>query len=478
MKSTVCPEIRTKIVCTLGPATASPAVVKRLIKEGMNVARFNLSHGDYGEHASHIALARRTAASLSIPLAIMLDIPGPKYRVGKLSSDGVVLKEGDYVTLGTNQSTGDRSVIPVNLPMLPGDVEAGDTVFLDDGAFQIEVVGITEVGVECRVMVGGVLTSGRGIVIPGKRLSVPFITEHLRKHLAFAAAQQPDFIALSFVSQSSDVSDVRDILRGHAVDIPLIAKIERQEALNNFDSILEVSDAVMVARGDLGVDIPLERVPLEQKRIISLCNSAGKPVITATQMLESMVHAPRPTRAEVTDVANAIFDGSDAIMLSAETSIGKYPVQAARMMFMIARQTEAALPYGQMLAARAPDAGARVDDIISYNACYAAQQINARAIVAFTESGSTARRVSRYRPKVTAVAITPNEDIVRQLLLCWGIYPFQVAKLLSVEELFLEASRLVKELGLAEKGDTVVVTGGLPLGVPGSTNLLKVEEVT
>jgi len=452
-------------------------VVKRLIKEGMNVARFNLSHGVYEEHASHIALTREIAADLNISLAIMLDIPGPKYRVGKLGEEGVVLKEGDHVTLSANQAAGDRGVIPVNLPMLPGDVKAGDTVFLDDGAFQIEVVGVTGAGVEGRVVVGGILTSGRGIVIPGKRLSVPFITEHLRQHLAFAAAQQPDFIALSFVSQSGDISGVRDILKGQATDIPLIAKIERQEALNNFDSILEVSDAVMVARGDLGVDIPLERVPPEQKKIISMCNSAGKPVITATQMLESMVHAPRPTRAEVTDVANAIFDGSDAIMLSAETSIGKYPVQAVKMMFMIARQTEAGLPYSRMLAARAPGAGARVDDIISYNACYAAQQINARAIVAFTESGSTARRVSRYRPKVPAVAITPSEVIVRRLLLCWGIYPFQVTRLSSVEELFLEASRLVKKLGLAETGDAVVVTGGIPLGVPGSTNLLKVEEV-
>jgi pyruvate kinase len=295
--------------------------------------------------------------------------------------------------------------------------------------------------------------------------------------ILFAIRQHADYLALSFVSNAEDVTSVKAILYENDADIPIIAKIERGVAVDKFDSILVASDGIMVARGDLGVDIPLEKVPLVQKEIIKKCNQAGKPVITATQMLESMVNAPRPTRAEVTDVANAIFDGTDAIMLSAETSIGKYPVQAVKMMGKIAREVEGKLPYEQMLAERGRWLEQKTDELISYSACHTAQSLGATALVAFTQSGSTAGRVSKYRPRMPILAITTDTVVVGRLMLRWGVYPFQIAGASSVEELFATGAKLSKELGLAKSGDLIVITGGIPVGVAGSTNLLKVEKV-
>ncbi|MCJ7669871.1 MAG: pyruvate kinase, partial [Dehalococcoidia bacterium] len=323
---------RTKIVCTLGPATGSAVVIEQLIKAGMNVARFNLSHGTYREHARHIQTVRKLSHRLAIPIAILIDLPGPKYRTGKLKDGQARLKKGAQVILTTRQVKGDDGVIPINLPTLPQDIKVGDTVLLDDGVMQLKVLDGQGTEVRCKVMVGGILTEGRGLVVPGMRTSAPFITDTLQECILFAVRQQPDYLALSFVSNAKDVTSARAILSEHGVDISIIAKIERGVAVDKFDSILLASEGIMVARGDLGVDIPLEEVPLVQKEIIKKCNQAGKPVITATQMLESMVNAPRPTRAEVTDVANAIFDGTDAVMLSEETSTGKYPVQAVKMM--------------------------------------------------------------------------------------------------------------------------------------------------
>ncbi len=309
------------------------------------------------------------------------------------------------------------------------------------------------------------------------RISAPFVTEELRKHLAFAVEQQTDYIALSFVRSPEDIEQTRDILREMKSDIPIVAKIEQGQAVANFDRILAVSDAIMVARGDLGVDIPLERVPLVQKEIISKCNRAGKPVITATQMLESMVRSVRPTRAEVTDVANAIFDGTDAIMLSAETSIGQHPVRAVRTMARIARETERQLPYEHLLLERGAWIEPQTDELISYNACYTAHRLGAAVIVASTQSGSTARRVSKYRPRMPILAVTSSELVSRRLLLCWGIKVCQVNAQSSVDELFATGARLSKDLGLARPGDLIVITGGIPIGIRGTTNLLKVEKV-
>jgi len=365
MKSSRVFERRTKIVCTIGPATGSAAVIERLIRAGMDVARLNLSHGTHREHARHIQTTRKLSQRLAIPVAILMDLPGPKYRTGKLKNNQAALKKGAQVILTTKQVEGNDKVIPINLPTLTRDIKAGDTVLLDDGAMQLKVLEGRDTEVRCKVMVGGILTEGRGLVVPGMHTSGPFITDTLRECILFAMEQKPDYLALSFVSNAEDITGVRAILHENNGDIPIIAKIERGEAVDKFGSILVASEGIMVARGDLGVDIPLEKVPLVQKEIIRKCNQAGKAVITATQMLESMVNAPRPTRAEVTDVANAIFDGTDAIMLSAETSIGKYPVQAVKMMAKIAREVEDKLPYEQILSERGRWLEQETDELIS-----------------------------------------------------------------------------------------------------------------
>jgi pyruvate kinase len=470
-------ERRTKIVCTIGPATSSAAVIEQLVKTGMNVARLNLSHGTYREHARYIQIVRKLSHRLAIPVAILIDLPGPKYRTGKLKDGQTKLEKGAEVILTTRSVRGGNGVIPVNFLTLPQDIRVGDTVLLDDGAMQLKVLGKRKTEIRCKVVVGGILTEGRGLVVPGMRTSAPFITDALRQHILFGIRQQPDYLALSFVSSAEDVISVRAILHKNDADMPIIAKIERGVAVDKFDSILAASDGIMVARGDLGVDIPLEEVPLVQKEIIRKCNQAGKPVITATQMLESMVNASRPTRAEVTDVANAIFDGTDAVMLSAETSIGRYPVQAVKMMGKIAHEVESKLPYEQMLTERGSWLEQKTDELISYNACHTAQSLGAAALVAFTRSGSTAGRVSKYRPRMPILAITTDAVVVGRLMLRWGVYPFHIAGASSVDELFSTAAKLSKELGLAKTGDLIVITGGIPVGVAGSTNLLKVEKV-
>ncbi|HXH12821.1 MAG TPA: pyruvate kinase [Alphaproteobacteria bacterium] len=469
---------RTKIVCTIGPASDSAAVIERLIRAGMNVARFNLSHGSHRDHARLIVTVRRAAQRLALPVAILMDLPGPKYRTGPLHSGAVELRRGAQVILTTRPITGNAQEIPVNLPTLPQDVKTGDNVLLDDGAMQLKVQRSDATDVVCRVVVGGTLTPGRGVVVPGMQTSGPFLTAQLREHLDFAVDQQSDYIAISFVSVADDVAQVQDVLRRRGAEIPIISKIERGQAVTHLAEILRVSDGIMVARGDLGVDIPLERVPIVQKEIIRQCNALGKPVITATQMLESMVTAARPTRAEVTDVANAIFDGTDAVMLSAETSIGQYPVQAVQIMAKIASTADGQLPYEQMLRERGRQLEPQIDEAISYDACRTAQQLSAKAIVAFTHSGSTARRVSKCRPSVPILALTADERVSRRLLLYWGVQVAHIAEPSSVEELFARGAELARQLGFAKTHDLVVITGGIPLGVPGTTNLLKVERIT
>jgi pyruvate kinase len=468
---------RTKIVCTIGPASDTAAIIEQLIRAGMNVARFNLSHGNYREHTRHIQTVKKLSRRLAIPVATMIDLPGPKYRIGRLKDGQVRLRKGAQVILTTKQITGEGPVVPVNLSTLPQDVEVGDTILLDDGAMELKVLQRHNTEVRCRIIVGGVLAEGRGLGVPGRRVSASLITDALRQHILFAMTQQPDYLALSFVGNAKDITGVRAILRENDADMPIIAKIERGLAVDEFDTILAASDGIMVARGDLGVDIPLERVPLVQKEIIRKCNQAGKPVITATQMLESMVSGPRPTRAEVTDVANAVFDGTDAVMLSEETSVGKYPVEAVEMMGRIAREVEGKLPYEQMLAERGRWLEQKTEELISYNACHTAQSLGAAALVAFTQSGSTAGRVSKYRPRMPIVAITANAVVVGRLMLRWGVFPFEITGPSSVEGLFAAGAKLPRQLGLAKPGDLVVITGGIPLGVAGSTNLLKVEKI-
>ncbi len=443
----------------------------------MNVARLNLSHGNHDEHARLIQTVRKVAQRLAIPVAILMDLPGPKCRTGPLRDGSVLLKKGAQVTLTTRSVAGDEREVPIDLSTLPRDIQVGESVLLDDGAMQLKTRSTNDTDIICRVIVGGTLTPGRGVVVPGMRTSGPFLTPQLRAHLDFAISQQPDYIALSFVSRGQDVTQVRAILQRRGADLPIIAKIERGQAIIQLDEILRASDAIMVARGDLGVDIPLEQLPMVQKEIVRKCNVVGKPVITATQMLESMVSAARPTRAEVTDVANAIFDGTDAVMLSAETSIGKYPVPAVTMMARLARATDAQLPCERILLERGAALEPQIDEAISYDACRTASQLGAKAIVAFTHSGSTARRVSKCRPSVPILAVTTSAEVARRLQLCWGVQVSQIATPSAVEELFAMGAILPKRLGVAEPGDLVVITAGIPLGVPGTTNLLKVEKI-
>ena len=468
---------RTKIVCTIGPATSSTAMIEKLIRAGMNVARLNLSHGTLNEHAHFVQTLRNLSRRLGVEIAILIDLPGPKYRTGKLRGDRAILKKGAQLVFTTQQIEGDAARVSVNLPNLPEDVKPGDTVLLADGDMQLKVQQIDGSEVKCMVTVGGILTEGRGLVVPGMRTSGPFVTEVLREKLLFAINQQPDYIALSFVTSAQDIADVRTILRKDSADIPIIAKIERGEAVKNFADILAAADGIMVARGDLGVDIPLEKVPLVQKEIIKKCNHAGKPVITATEMLESMVKSMRPTRAETTDVAAAIFDGTDATMLSEETSIGEHPLEAVKMMDRIARVAEKNLPYELALSEKRTWFESRTEELISYNACLTAHSLNARAIIAFTESGSTVARVSKYRPRMSIIAMTPSEAICRRLVLYWGVQPVHVTTPSSISDLFNAASILSRSLGLAKPGDLIVITGGIPLGEKGVTNLLKVETI-
>jgi pyruvate kinase len=468
---------RTKIICTIGPASGSAALIQHLINAGMDIARLNLSHGTLEQHARYIENIREISRRANRNIAVLIDLPGPKYRIGRLAGTQAVLKKGSQLLLTTDDIEGNSSLLPVTLPNLVQDIKTGDTVILDDGDMELKVLGIESGGVRCRVAVGGLLKQGRGLVVPGMKISVPFITDRLRNDILFAIKQRPDFIALSFVSSAEDITGVRKILHENDANIPLIAKIERSEAVANFNDILTVSDGIMIARGDLGVEIPLERVPLFQKEFIKKCNRAGKPVITATEMLESMINTIRPTRAETTDVANAIFDGTDAIMLSAETSIGKYPVQAVKMMSAIARAAENKLPYELLLAERRAWLKPETDELISYNACQTAHSLHAAAIVAFTESGSTAVRISRYRPGVFVLALTPDKVVAGKLLLYWGIRPHLITEPTTVDELFSLGAGLCLELGIAKPGDLIIIAAGIPIGRTGSTNMLKVEKV-
>ncbi len=468
---------RTKIVCTLGPATDTPEVIERVIRAGMNIARFNLSHGSFEEHSRRIQTVRNASKKLDMPCSILIDLPGPKYRTGKQNPESITLKNGQAFILTMKQIVGNEQMVSVNLPGLAQQVKPGDSVLLNDGVMELQVLGTTDSEVRTRVVVGGVLTEGRGVAVPGMPIIGPFLTDALRKYIDYAVSEKPDYIALSFIQRPDDINQVKEILRGKGADIPICSKIERGTAVARFDAILEATDAVMVARGDLGVDIPLQRIPIVQKEIIRKCNVVGKAVITATQMLESMMSNIRPTRAEVTDIANAIFDGTDAVMLSGETTIGQYPVESVKMMADVAEEAEKALPYDEWLKERGEWVRPQTDDLISYNACYTAERLGAVAIIAFTKSGSTARRVAKFRPRVPIIAITDTDEVSRRLQLYWDIQAINLGQPANIEELISTGTRLARELGIARAGDLIVITGGTPLGISGTTNFLKVQKV-
>lgn len=466
---------KTKIICTIGPASKSSRMIQRLARAGMNVARINTAYGTEEEHTKVIRTIRGVSTRLDVPVAILLDLPGIKLRTGQLRRKEVYLKEGDQFSLTSEKVSGDEQKISVSLPEILNDIKVGNTIFLNEGAIQVKAISTTDSEVRCKVVVGGVLTSNSGINVPGVRLNVPSITGQDLKLLAFGLEQGVDFVAISFVRSAADIVRLRQFLYEKGASIPLIAKIEKHEAVNDIDRIIAEADGIMVARGDLGVEIPLKKVPIVQKKIIRKCNQVGKPVIVATQMLESMVGMVRPTRAEVSDVANAIFDGVDAVMLSDETAAGRYPVETARMMANIAVETEKTLPYERMLLEKSEQVVPQTDDAISYGACHIAQQIRAACIVAYTSSGSTALRVSKYRPKTPILAITHNPDVARRLALSWGIEPYVVDRPGNVDAMFQRGAQLALETGIARKGELVVITAGIPTGISGSTNLVKVH---
>ncbi len=470
---------RTKIVATIGPACEDEATLRDMINAGMDVARINLSHGTHDEHARNIAAIRRLAATAGIPVAIMADLQGPKLRIGRIDPEPLVLNNGDRVVLSAS-SAGPR-IIPLPYPALIAGSHTGDRLLLDDGEIELQVEQVQPDALTCRVVAGGRLTSHKGIAAPGATAPISALTDKDKLDARFALAQHVDYLALSFVRHADDIEALRNVVEevtGDRTTVGIVAKIEKKEALANFDAIMEASDAVMVARGDLGVEISVEEVPLHQKQIIRRCNRAGIPVITATQMLQSMVSFPRPTRAEASDVANAILDGTDAVMLSGETATGRYPVAAVETMARIARIVE---PRLQPRTTRKFEHGVPhrrpITDAISDATARIADDLGARLIVTSTFSGYTARQVARERPHVPIVALTPRETTRRRLALVWGVQPVLVPEYNNTDEMLSLIRNTLVERKLAAPGDLVVVTGGIPVGGGGKTNFLKVHRL-
>ncbi|GAX89472.1 pyruvate kinase [Effusibacillus lacus] len=470
---------RTKIVCTIGPASESVEVLTQLIENGMNVARLNFSHGTYEEHAARIRNIREASRIVGKMVAILLDIKGPKIRTGMIENDQTELKTGAMITLTAEDVLGTAERVSISYKGLPEDVKPGSRLLIDDGLIGLVVEKVEGADILCRVVNGGILKNRKGINAPGVKLRIPSVTEKDIADIKFGVDQGVDMIAASFVRKAGDVLDVRRVLEEKNADLDIIAKIEAEEALDQLDEILKVADGLMVARGDLGVEIATEEVPLWQKVMIEKANRAGKPVITATQMLDSMERNPRPTRAEASDVANAIFDGTDAIMLSGETAAGKYPVQAVETMARIAERAERALREDHIPAKKRGWEGTHtVTDALSQAVATIAKDLEAKAIVTPTQSGHTARMVSKHRPEAVIIAVTPREDVARRLLLSHGVYPVVVKETGTTDEMLEVAVEGALKSGMVKHGDLVVITAGVPVGTPGTTNLLKVHTIS
>ncbi|WP_322496590.1 pyruvate kinase [Chloroflexus sp.] len=468
---------RTKIVATLGPATSTPERIAGLIRAGMNVARLNFSHGTHADHAARIAMVRRAAAEAGRHVAILQDLQGPKIRTGPLANgQPVELMAGQRFIITTEPIIGDANRVSTTYRALPLDVRPRDRILLSDGLIELVVTSHTDTEVETEVVHGGRLREHQGINLPGVRVSAPAATEKDFVDLAFGLEQGVDYVALSFVRRASDVREVKEFIRRAGKQTPVIAKIERPEALDVLPEILAEADGIMVARGDLGVEMPPERVPIVQKQIIAAANQALLPVITATQMLESMIHNPRPTRAEASDVANAIIDGTDAVMLSGETAAGAYPIEAVQMMALIADAVEASLSNSQHPATpRWTIAPAQsTPRAIAAAACTIANTLPVRFIAVLTQSGASARLVSHYRPEVPVIAFCPSEETARRTSLYWGVTPIVIEARDRLEELELQIVRMMREIGIVRRGDLIVLSGGHPVYRYGPTNFLKV----
>jgi pyruvate kinase len=466
---------KTKIVCTIGPASRSPKTLADLITAGMSVARLNFSHGSHAEHAAVISELRRLSAELGRPVAILQDLGGPKIRIGQVAGGTVMLEPGSLFTLTRRRVPGSAREVSISYPALPRNVRRGDTLLLGDGAIELRVSRVTPQDIECRVIIGGPLSSHKGINLPSRSLRLPGLTAKDEKDLAFGIRRKVDYIALSFVRSGKNILKAKKLMAARKCDIPLIAKIEKHEALDNIDEIVPLVEAIMVARGDLGVEIPLESVPRVQKWLIHKSNVSGKPVITATQMLRSMVENPRPTRAEVADVANAVLDGTDAVMLSEETAIGRFPVESVRMMARVVADAEKGFPYADWIRKWWGESGKSLSEAVAFSACNLAEEIRAAAIISFTQSGLTARLVSKFRPACSILALTPLPETYRRLSLVWGVTPVMATGLKTTDEMIDRAFQAARKSGLAKRGQKVVITAGVPLGVPGKTNLVKAE---
>ena len=468
---------KTKIICTIGPASESEEKLRELIEAGMDVARFNFSHGTYEEHKAKFKRLVRLRHEMGRPVATLMDTKGPEIRLRDFEGGKAVLERGKGFTLTTEEGMGTAERATISYKGLVNDVSNGSCILIDDGLIELRVDNVTETEIHCTVVNGGPVSNHKGVNVPGAELSMPFISEQDRQDIEFGCKLGYEYIAASFVRTAEDVRDIRKILDKFGSRMKIIAKIESTQGVNNIDEILDEADGVMVARGDLGVEVPLEEVPVYQKHIIHLAETRGKIVVTATQMLDSMMHNPRPTRAEATDVANAIYDGTTAIMLSGETASGSYPVEAVETMSRIATAAENDVNYRKRFSKRYDEGETDVTTAISHSTCMVARDINARAIITVTMSGFTARQISKYKPLCPIVACSVSEPVACQMNLLFGVIPQNIPQEDNEEMLFEAAVMAAKNAGYAEKGDKVVLTAGLPLGEAGNTNMVRVVEV-
>lgn len=472
---------KTKIVCTMGPNTDNRNIMRALAMEGMDIARFNFSHGDHEEQKDRMDLLKNVRSELDKPIAILLDTKGPEIRTGVLKEKSVTLVEGQKFTLTTKEIEGDETMVSITYDELYKDVVPGNKILIDDGLLGLVVDEIDGEDIICTVENGGKLSNKKGVNVPNVKVNLPAITEKDKEDIIFGIGQGIDFIAASFVRSAEAVNEIRAILKAHGAeeDISIIAKIENQEGVDNIDEILEAADGIMVARGDLGVEIPEEEVPFIQKTLIQKCNDQFKPVITATQMLDSMIRNPRPTRAEVTDVANAIYDGTDAIMLSGETAAGKYPVEALKTMVNIAKSTESHLDYEALLQVKREYRDKGISNAVAYAAVATARNLDAKCIIAGSTGGFSAKMVSKFRPKAEIIALTPLDRTQRKMQIYWGVTSYLARLDATVDEMLFQGMDIAKEQNICEAGDIAVITAGSPNGLAkGSyTNLIKVEVV-
>ncbi len=470
---------KTKIICTIGPASDNEDILAKLVDAGMNVARLNFSHGTHEEHAEKIGRIKRVRERKNAPIAIMLDTKGPEFRIKTFKGGKITLKEGDTFTFTTENIVGDKTKVGVSFAGMCDQMFKGDKILLNNGLMIFEVIKVEKPEVVCKTIVGGVLSDRKSMFFPDKQFDIPYLSEQDKADLKLGVEQEVDFVACSFVSKAQDIIEVRNYLRECGAkdgDIDLIAKIESRAGVNNLDAILEVCDGVMVARGDLGVEVPFEELPSIQKTIIKACRVRGKRSITATEMLESMIKQPRPTRAEISDVANAVYDGSSAIMLSGETAAGAYPVEAVKAMAKIAEQAEENTNY----IAHIDENDYHINNLseaLSHSACTLAHDIGAKVIVVCTRTGGTAKTISRFRPLIDVIGMTTDAKAYRKLSLSWGVIPMMSEEFYSVDVLFHYAKRAAIDSGLVKKGDTIVLTGGTPNGKSGNSNLINVETV-